>query len=160
MHMPGLPLKVLHDTEGPAGRYVLRAWAIAFLPALPIGALVTAAFGSIHEKILRQPPVPTVLSMVLLSPLLETLTMQAFLFVIRRFTRAPRSVVLWSAAVWALVHSLLWPPSGLIVFWPFLVFSVVFLAWEPVSRAKAYAMTAAVHAAYNAGPAVLVCLLH
>jgi hypothetical protein len=91
MHMPGLPLKALHDTDGPAGRYVLRAWAIAFLPALPIGALVAATFGSIHEKIL---------------------------------------------------------------------FSVVFLAWEPVSRAKAYALTAAVHAAYNAWPAVLVCLLH
>jgi hypothetical protein len=64
--------------------------------------------------------------------------------------------VLFSSAGWGIAHSLAAPIWGLVIWWPFLVFSTLFVVWRSRSLVAAFAVPAAVHALQNLGPAIVV----
>ena len=68
----------------------------------------------------------------------------------------PPIAVLVSAAGWAVFHSLEVPIWGLVVWWPFLVFSTLFVTWQRRSLFAAFLMPAIVHALNNLLPALSV----
>ncbi len=146
--------KVLREPRRPALALAV-AWATAFLPSLPLGAAVSAL---LPRSAL--PVFPTVdwyvfFLIVVAAPLLETMIMGAALLLLRLFL-TPTHAVLVSAIGWGILHSTAAPAWGLVIWWPFLVFSTIFLTWRGRSVLAALGMAAATHALHNLLPALLL----
>ena len=129
------------------------AWLLAFLPSVALGAAVTQLLPD-----LGQPNLPVVnglaLSMVVvMAPVLETLIMAAALSVLL-LVFPPTLAVLASAIGWGVAHSLAAPAWGLVIWWPFLIFSTLFVVWRKRSLLAGLAMPAAAHALHNLLPAI------
>src|SRR5687768_10523067 len=131
------------------------AWATAFLPSLPLGAAVTAI---LPRDALPEFPVVDwsfFWLIVVAAPVFETMLMGAALVLLRLFLN-PTHAVLVSAVGWGILHSTAAPAWGLVIWWPFLVFSTVFLTWRSRSLLAALGMAAATHALHNLLPALLL----
>jgi hypothetical protein len=93
--------------------------------------------------------------LVVFSPVLETLIMGGVLLLLLRFV--PRTwAVLISAIGWGIAHSTAAPIWGLVIWWPFLIFSTLFVAWRSRSLALAFLIPMVTHGLQNLGPALLV----
>jgi len=138
-------------------KYIFKAWIIAFVPTILIG-LVVGLVCEPKENMMGQDTmsIPVVFfGMVVFSPIVETLLMMVVFWFLRKFTQVSVKLVIWSAILWAILHSTAWLPWGLIVLWGFVVFSICYLSWEKVSRWRAFWITSATHAMLNLIPAVL-----
>jgi hypothetical protein len=93
--------------------------------------------------------------LVIFAPVLETLIMGGVLLVLLRFLSAPVAVLV-SSAGWGIAHSLGAPTWGLVIWWPFLIFSTLFVTWRQRSLALAFAMPMVAHALHNLPSAILV----
>ncbi|MCX7014308.1 MAG: hypothetical protein NTW86_17445 [Candidatus Sumerlaeota bacterium] len=97
-----------------------------------------------------QVPVPLALFLVVaVVPWLETLLMWLTLALLGIVLRGATSRALACALVWAVLHSISVPVWGIIVFWPFFVFSTAFLEWQKKSTWKAIAVAALIHMCQN-----------
>jgi hypothetical protein len=94
-------------------------------------------------------------AIVILSPVVETLLMGGALLLLLRVL-PPVSAVLTSAVAWGVLHSLAAPTWGLIIWWPFLIFSTLFVTWRQRSVALAFIVPMSVHALQNLPPAILI----
>jgi hypothetical protein len=92
---------------------------------------------------------------VLFAPVVETLIMGAVLLFLLLFL-SPTAAIILSAIGWGIAHSLVAPMWGLVIWWPFLIFSTLFVAWRSRSLALAFAIPALVHALQNLVPAILI----
>jgi hypothetical protein len=93
--------------------------------------------------------------LVIFSPVLETLIMGGVLLLLLRFV-PPTWAVLISAVGWGIAHSTAAPIWGLVIWWPFLIFSTLFVAWRSRSLALAFIIPMITHGLQNLGPALLV----
>ena len=103
------------------------------------------------------PPVVLLVGLALVSPFIETLLMGGILGLLGRWMAAWQAAVA-SAALWGVFHSLLAKWWGVVIWWPFLIFSVVWLTWRPRGFWAATLIVTAVHALQNLGPAILIAL--
>ena len=131
------------------------AWATAFLPSLPLGAAVTAILPRSALPAFPMVDWYVFFLMVVAAPLFETMIMGAALLLLR-LVLSPTHAVLVSAVGWGILHSTAAPAWGLVIWWPFLVFSTVFLTWGSRSVLAALGMAAATHALHNLVPALLL----
>jgi len=131
------------------------AWATAFLPSLPLGAAVSALLPREALPVFPAANWYIFFLVAVASPLLETMIMGAALLLLRRFL-SPTHAVLVSAVGWGILHSTAAPAWGLVIWWPFLVFSTVFLTWRSRSVLAGLGMAAATHALHNLLPALLL----
>ena len=136
-------------------RSVAVGWLLSFplsiLLAFMVQSLAPDAAGP--EFPMRGPV--AILMLVAFAPIVETMLMGGGLLVLLRFVH-PSTAVIVSAVAWGAFHSLLVPIWGLTIWWPFLVFSTLFVAWHSRSLAMAFAVPAATHALHNLPPALLV----
>ena len=93
--------------------------------------------------------------LVVVSPMIETLLMAGALALLLRFMPA-RWAVLASAAGWGAAHSLAAPVWGLIIWWPFLIFSTLYITWRQRSLGLALAVPMITHALQNLPSAILI----
>jgi hypothetical protein len=93
--------------------------------------------------------------LVLFSPIVETLIMGGVLLLLLRVL-PPTWAVIVSAAAWGLAHSLATPAWGLIIWWPFLIFSALFVTWRSRSLTLAFLAPMITHGLQNLLPAILV----
>ena len=93
--------------------------------------------------------------LVAFAPLLETLIMAGFLALFLRFL-PPAGAILLSAAGWGVAHSLEALGWGLVIWWPFLIFSTLFVVWRQRGFWAGFGVAAATHALQNLGPALKV----
>ncbi|GAA4009303.1 CPBP family glutamic-type intramembrane protease [Sphingomonas humi] len=136
-------------------RYVALAWACAFFPSLLLSAIASRilpdhapAFPEVHPGLL-------LFLLVVFAPVVETLIMGGILLILKRlFGFVP--AVLMSSLGWGIAHSLQAPAWGLVIWWPFLIFSIVFLTWKQRSLAVAFGLPMLVHGLQNLGPALLL----
>jgi hypothetical protein len=131
------------------------AWLLTFPISIVLAALVSLVFPGAQQP---QFPVsgPTALFLlVIFAPVLETLIMGAVLLVLLRLF-SPATAVVLSAIGWGIGHSLGAPTWGLVIWWPFLIFSILFVTWRRRSLALAFAMPAVAHALHNLPSAILV----
>jgi membrane protease YdiL (CAAX protease family) len=142
----------LFRAERPLG-YILLAWLLAVLPSLALSALVSSLAPGQGPKIPEMAPAITLFLLVIFAPALETLIMGAVLLFLRRFV-TPLTAILLSAIGWGVAHSMQAPAWGLVIWWPFLIFSLSFLVWRERSLLLAFAIPAAIHALQNLGPAL------
>lgn len=138
-------------------RALAVAWATAFLPTMALGAAVSALLPA--GAVPKLPPVDANLFwlIVVAAPLAETLVMGAALVVLR-LVFSPTVAVLLSAIGWGIAHSTAAPAWGLVIWWPFLIFSTIFLTWRSRSLLAALGLAAATHALHNLLPALVLLL--
>ncbi|MEO6580196.1 MAG: hypothetical protein ABIN83_03480 [Sphingomicrobium sp.] len=136
-------------------RAILVGWLATSIPAL--GLAVLAGWLLPHAE---PPKLPVgglypFLLVVAVSPLLETLIM-ALIIEMGLLFLPPVAVVTLSSIGWGVAHSLAAPAWGLVIWWPFLIFSTLYVTWRGRGRGKAIALVATVHALNNFGPALLL----
>ena len=147
-HLAFLP-RFLFDTEGSKSLYVVRLWLLALLPSLMLSGIVSLLVPDAEPPALVTEGSIPLLLIIVVAPLIETLIMAAILLGLRRIV-GPTPAVLASALLWAAAHSLSAPVWGLIVWWPFLVFSAAFLAWRDRSLLTPIGIVTMAHAMQNA----------
>jgi hypothetical protein len=137
----------------------LRAVAIAWLTAFPV-SIAFAMLGSLLLPRAEQPEFGVsgglaVFALVIFSPVVETLIMGAVLLLLLRLMPATVAILV-SAIGWGMAHSTAAPIWGLVIWWPFLVFSTLFVAWRARSLTLAFLLPMATHMLQNLIPALLV----
>lgn len=131
------------------------AWATTFVPSVLIGALISAFAPQATQPEFHVRGAFALFALVVFAPVLETLIMGGVLLVLLRLF-SPTVAVVASALGWGIAHSLAAPAWGLVIWWPFLVFSSLFVVWRQRSLAAAFALPAAAHALHNLLPAIVV----
>ena len=152
------PLRLLPG----AVREPRRAWlAILIGAALTLaGSLALSAIATLFAPTLATPDFAQrgLIAFVLLfafAPLFETLIMAAVLSLLARFL-SPTLAVLVSAALWGIAHSLQAAAWGLVIWWPFVIFSTLYMVWRERSVLAALAVATATHALQNLLPALKI----
>src|SRR5215204_3809703 len=138
-----------------AWRSILVGWLTTFLPSLVLGTIVTKLLPNVTQPQLPISNWVGVFLMVVFAPVTETLIMVAVLAVLLRFL-PPTVAVIVSAIAWGIAHSLAAPSWGLVIWWPFLIFSTLFVTWRQRSLALAFGMPMLAHALHNLPSALLV----
>lgn len=151
---------LLFNNRISASKYVLRTGVISVVPSLII-AWTLAVVGVITEESgpeFKGPAVVLLITMIIVAPVIETLLMVPVLWVLSFITKRKVWLALMCAIVWAGLHSLAAPVWGLVVFWPWFVFSCSYLAWRERGWWRAFFITACVHAFHNILPAIAAVL--
>ena len=151
--LPFLPSPLL-QARSPALAIALGA-LIAFLPSILLAMLAMWLLPGGERPQFAVDGTFALLGLVVFAPVTETLIMGAVLLVLLRLV-GPTSAVLLSAIGWGIAHGLAVPVWGLIIWWPFLIFSTLFVVWRNRSLAAAFAVPATVHALHNLGPAIAI----
>jgi hypothetical protein len=134
---------------------IFTAWLTAFVPSILLGALVSGILPRLGQPNLAINSGAAVLMVAVFAPVVETLIMAGILALLLRVV-SPTAAVLASSAAWGVAHSLAAPAWGLVIWWPFLIFSILYVTWRQHSLLAALAMPAAVHGLQNLLPAALL----
>lgn len=137
-------------------RSIALGWLLAFPPSILFAALIHFLAPAAESP--NFPDVPGLLlafMVVVFAPVGESLIMGAVLLVLLRFV-SPTVAVVVSAAGWGVAHSLDTAIWGLVIWWPFLIFSTLFVVWRERSLWLAFAMPITVHALQNLIPGLLL----
>ena len=130
-------------------------WLFACPPSLLLSALAQWLLPAVERPDFVVTGPATVALLVIISPLVETLIMAAVLEVLLRFL-PPAAAIVLSAIGWGIAHSLVAPAWGLVIWWPFLIFSTLYVTWSKRSAWLGVAIVFAVHALQNLGPSLLL----
>lgn len=137
--------------------YILKTVGLTLAGALLMGVLVGLLFPNAAQPdigdVVLQPGI-VFFGVVVASPILETLMMWPIIALLKWVLRGKSAylIAVLSAGVWAGLHSLAAPIWGLVIFWPFVMFSLCFLNWQKRSIWMALGMTMACHALHNSVP--------
>jgi hypothetical protein len=135
--------------------YLALAWPVVTIPSLLLSALVLGAAGQEAGPSFEGRGPALFGLLVLFAPAVETLIMGTVLVLLKQAVGVVPAVLL-SAFGWGIAHSFSAPAWGLVIWWPFLIFSTAFLVWEARGFWRAYALVTALHALQNLVPAALV----
>lgn len=133
--------------------YLILAYAVAFVPTTALGYLFRVVLNIQRTHLVSRSAADAyenAIGAVTIGPVIETLMMVFVFFILRFFLKTRVTLVAASAIIWALLHSLSDWSWGLLIFWPFCVFSFTFLFWDQKRRTKALLMTMVLHAMFNA----------
>ena len=131
------------------------AWLLTFPVSIALAWVISLAFPGAEQPRFDVSGPTAIFLLVVFAPVLETLIMGSVLLILMRFL-SPAMAVLASAAGWGVAHSLGAPTWGLVIWWPFLIFSTLFVTWRQRSLALAFAMPALAHALHNLPTAIVV----
>lgn len=134
---------------------ILTGWALSIAGSLALAALSKAVAPQLPTPDFPMKGPLAFLLLVGFAPLLETLIMAGFLSLFLRFM-PPAVAILLSAAGWGVTHSLEAIGWGLVIWWPFLIFSTLFVVWRQRGFWAGVGVAAATHALQNAGPGWVV----
>ena len=146
--------KVIREPRRPV-RALAVTWLTTFIPSI----LLAGGIGLIAPDV-PQPqfnfsgPIAVFLLSVF-APAVETLIMGTVLLVLLRLF-SPTVAIVLSSLGWGIAHSLAAPTWGLVIWWPFLVLSTLFVVWRRHSMAAAFAMPAVAHGLHNLPTAIIV----
>lgn len=153
-------LSLLFDTRTSAWKYIPRTGLISLVPSLLVSLLI-AGVGLGNEETMPQfdraaGSVVLFVMVVVASPVIETLVLGFGLWLLAFLTRKLLWQALGSSVIWAILHSLAAPAWGLVVLWPFFVFSCAYLAWRRRSWWHAMGIACGVHMFQNLLPGILI----
>ena len=131
------------------------AWLLTFPVSIGLAGLVSLVFPGAQQPEFPVSGLTALFLLVIFAPVLETLIMGGALLVLLRFL-SPSMAVFASALGWGVAHSLGAPTWGLVIWWPFLIFSTLFVTWRSRGLFAAFAMPAMAHALHNLPSAILV----
>ena len=131
------------------------AWLLCIIPSLGLAYLVQSLAPRLD---LPEFPIKghvAFLALAVFAPILETFILAAFISLFR-LVFSPTVSVFLSAAGWGVAHSIQASAWGLVVWWPFLIMSMLYIVWRQRGFWLAIAIPTAVHMLQNAGPAYQV----
>ena len=134
---------------------IAGGWAIAFPISMLLSVLAQALVPDALALTFPVDGLSTVFALAVFAPAVETLIMGAVLLLLLHFVR-PELAVAISAIGWGIAHSLVAPIWGLVIWWPFLIFSILFVTWRQRSLAMAFLVPMLVHGLQNLLPALLL----
>ena len=134
---------------------ILVGWPLALLPSLLLSALSAALFPQAPGPAFEGGGASLFALLTLFSPIVETLIMAGVLALLLRVVN-PTVAIFASSIGWGMAHSIAAPAWGLVIWWPFLVFSTLFTVWRERSLLLALAIPASVHMLQNVGPALML----
>ena len=130
-------------------------WALSILGSLALAALSKAIAPALPTPEFPVKGLIAFFLLVIFSPIVETLIMAGFLSLFLRFM-PPAAAILLSAVGWGVAHSLEALGWGLVIWWPFLIFSTLFVVWRQRGFWAGVGVVAATHALQNVGPGWMV----
>ena len=132
------------------------AWLLSFLGSVALAALVNwLAPNAQSIDIPKLPAWLIILAFAVFSPLIESILMGLGLKLLLRWL-SPATAILVSAACWGIFHSLQIPVWGLAIWWPFLIFSTLFVVWQQRGFWTGVWVAAAAHCLQNLGPSLVM----
>ena len=134
---------------------IATSWLTTFLPSILLAAIISLIAPEAPQPKFDVSGPMAIFLLAVFAPVLETLIMGGVLLVLLRFV-SPAAAVLISSAGWGIAHSTAAPTWGLVIWWPFLIFSTLFVTWRTRSLAAAFAVPAAAHALHNLPTALLL----
>lgn len=161
MTLPGRPTYLvflpdfLFRTDEVKARYVMRAWVLALLPSLALAVVAGLLAPQSDRPDIAIDDTTKVLLVIAIGPLIETLLMIPPLLLLNRFF-GPGPAVVGSALLWGLFHGLQALVWGLVIWWPFLIFSIAMLTWRAQGLGLAVLIVTAIHGLQNSVPAALL----
>ena len=150
---PALPAFLLEPRQ-PA-RTILLAWPLVSIPALALAAFFSWLIPGAPTPVFEGDPKLVFFMVEVFAPIVESLIMAAVLELLLRIV-PPKWAIALSAIGWGIAHSLQAPTWGLVIWWPFLIFSTLYVTWRQRSKLGAIGIAAAVHALNNLIPALLL----
>ena len=136
-------------------RAIFIGWLLAFVPSLLLAAAAQWLLPDAGRPSFEVGGLETIALLVIFAPLVETLVMAAVLELLLRLM-PPAAAIIASAIGWGIAHSLAAPAWGLVIWWPFMIFSTLYVTWSKRSVLAALAIVFAVHALQNLGPSLLL----
>lgn len=134
------------------------AWALSIGVSLLLGmAIATIVPEAEAPDFGGASPLVVMIGVAVFAPLVESLIMGGVIQLLLRWLGAWQAVLV-SAAGWGVAHSLSTPTWGMVIWWPFLIFSTIFVTWRPRGFWIAVLMAALVHALQNLFPAIAIIL--
>jgi hypothetical protein len=134
---------------------VLTGWALSIAGSLALAALSKAIAPALPTPVFPMKGPIAFFLLVGFAPFVETLIMAGFLSLFLRIL-PPAAAILLSAAGWGIAHSLEAVGWGLVIWWPFLIFSTLFVVWRQRGFWTGVGVAAATHAMQNIGPGWMV----
>ena len=140
--------RFLFETDPVPPRYLAKAWLTALLPSIALSALVRflAADAAAPQFPGRSRLAGAVRRLGRTGPRDPASGRASARFEPRL---GPGPAAIGSALIWGVVHSLVVPIWGLVIWWPFLVMSVAFLTWRSQGLLWALGIAFAIHALQN-----------
>jgi hypothetical protein len=126
-----------------------------FIPSIAIAGVIGLFAPDAAQPQFDVDGAKAIFLLAVFAPVLETLIMGAVLLILLRVA-SPAVAVLLSALGWGIAHSLATPIWGLVIWWPFLIFSTLFVVWRQRSLAAAFAMPMIAHGLHNLPSALLL----
>jgi hypothetical protein len=146
--------KAIREPGKPA-HAIAVAWLTTFPLSILLAAIVSLIAPDVPQPQFNMSGPLAVFLLAVIAPVLETLIMGTVLLVLLRLFN-PTVAILLSSLGWGIAHSLQAPTWGLVIWWPFLVFSTLFVAWRQRSLAAAFTLPMIAHGLHNLPPALLV----
>ena len=146
----------LTDPRSPL-KAILVGWILCVVGGLTLSALSHFLFPQLATpQFPKVGPGLLLFMLVIFAPFIETLIMAAVLELMLRLRVPPAVAIGLSSLGWAVAHSLQAPVWGLVIWWPFLIFSTLYVTWSRRSAWAGVGIAFAVHALQNLGPALLL----
>jgi hypothetical protein len=153
----------LFDRGPSAWTYILRMGLTSLLPSLVVAALLMATLSvlghsdtTVAPDFKGPPPIVSFIAVVVISPFFETLFLSLGIALFSVVTKRPFVIATLSALVWGVLHSTAFLFWGVVIAWPFFVFSCAYLAWRPVGWSKAIGVVTCIHMFQNLIPGLLL----
>jgi hypothetical protein len=146
--------KPLFEARRPAVA-IGTAWLTTFLPSILLAAIIGLIAPEAPQPEFDVSGSTAIFLLVVFAPVLETLIMGGVLLLLLRLV-SPAAAVVISSVGWGIAHSTAAPTWGLVIWWPFLIFSTLFVTWRSRSLRAAFAVPAAAHALHNLPTALLL----
>ena len=134
---------------------VVLGWLVAFPPSILLAILGAMLLPNAAQPEFQVDGGAAIFALVIFAPVVETLIMGLVLLILLFFL-PPAAAIVASAAGWGIAHSLMVPIWGLVIWWPFLIFSTLFVAWRNRSLVLAFIIPMCVHSLQNVIPALLL----
>ena len=134
---------------------ILSGWALSIVGSIALAAISGAIAPSLPAPEFPMKGPMAFFMLVVFAPFVETLIMAGLLSVFLRFL-SPATSVLLSSLAWGVAHSSMALGWGLVIWWPFLIFSTLFVVWRQRGFWAAVGIAATTHALQNMGPGLVV----
>lgn len=129
--------------------YVVVAVVTGFLASCAIGFLLEGYANSCDTGAFRLGPVRRIIEVVILGPLIETLLLSGSVALLTRVTRCHLCVLITNAVFWSILHSLICPVWGVVIFPAFVAFTFVYMKFNEISAKMAISAAFLTHAIHN-----------
>ncbi len=131
------------------------AWALTFFGSIALAYLFSKATPNLETPTFPMKGWGALFALVVFAPFVETLIMAGAITILRKFLNDPIAIAA-SSIGWGIAHSMQALGWGLVIWWPFLIFSTLYVVWRQRGFWIAVLLVTAVHACQNLLPGLTV----